>query len=161
MASHCEVQTQGLLFQSLSQCPEHIDLLATWHHQAWGSGSLEERRQRLQKHLGEGAVPSSFIAFLNGQPVGSVSVVHYQRLGETPNSVWIANLYVVEHKRQQGIGEALLRHAEAYAQQLKLSQLFLYATDKETFYQKRGWLVKRRGEFRRQSAVVMYRPIKP
>ncbi|BFM17744.1 GNAT family N-acetyltransferase [Maricurvus nonylphenolicus] len=160
MLSHCEDQAAGLVFQSLSQCPEQLELLATWHHQAWGTGSLDERRQRLQKHLSEDAVPTSFIAFLNGQPVGSISLVHYQRLGESPNSVWIANLYVIEAKRRQGIGEALLRHAEQYARQLLLPQLFLYATDQEAFYQKRGWLVRRRGEFRRQPAAVMFYPLR-
>lgn len=160
MQNHCEEQSAGLIFQPLSQCPEQMELLATWHHEAWGSGSLAERRQRLQHHLGEAAVPTSFIAFLHGQPVGSISLVHYQRLGESPSSVWIANLYVVASKRRQGIGEALLQHAKQYARQLLLPQLFLYTTDQEAYYQKRGWRVRRRGEFRRQPAVVMFYPLR-
>ncbi len=145
--------------RELRDCPQWLDTLAQWHHRAWGSGSLAEREERLQHHLDDTSVPTSFIAFQHQhqtQPVGSISLVHYQRLGEAAGSVWVANLFVEESRRCQGIANRLLEHVITVARQWQLPRLYLYATDQQAFYQKRGWKVKRRGAFRGQPAAVLY-----
>jgi predicted N-acetyltransferase YhbS len=140
----------------LRDCPQWLNTLAQWHHQAWGSGTLEQRVERLQKHLDETSVPTSFVAFHQQQPIASISLVHYQRLGEAVGSVWLANLFVDESRRCQGIANRLLDHAIGVAREWELSTLYLYATDQQAYYQKRGWQVRRRGEFRGQPAAVLY-----
>ncbi len=150
----------GLEICELRDCPQWLNTLAKWHHHAWGSGTLAQRVERLQTHLDDSSVPTSFVAFQQQesglQPVGSISLVHYHRLGEAAGSVWLANLYVEKFLRCQGIASTLLEYAITEARKLGLPMLYLYATDQQAFYQKRGWRVKRRGEFRRQPAAILY-----
>lgn len=154
----------GLEICELRDCPQWLNTLAQWHHRAWGSGTLEQRVERLQKHLDETSVPTSFVAFQQkeeqqqprSQPVGSISLVHYQRLGEAAGSVWLANLFVEESRRCQGIANRLLEYAIGVAREWELPTLYLYATDQQAYYQKRGWQVRRRGEFRGQPAAILY-----
>lgn len=140
----------------LRDCPQWLNTLAQWHHRAWGSGTLEQRVERLQKHLDKSSVPTSFVAFQQQQPIASISLVHYQRLGEAAGSVWLANLFVEESRRCQGIANRLLEYAIGVAREWELPTLYLYATDQQAYYQKRGWQVKRRGEFRGQPAAILY-----
>ncbi len=149
--------------RTLADCPQHLEQVAHWHHQEWRSGTLDQRRQRLLQHLHNPAipdtstpsVPTSFVALFGKTVVASISVVHYQRLGQTTDSLWLANLFVAPECRRQGIGEQMLAHAQHYARQLGVDKVYLYTTNLEQFYRQRGWLPVRRAEFRGEPVVIM------
>lgn len=163
---------------ALIDCPHYLEQVASWHQQEWSCGArigsaqlssvktettLTERRQRLRQHLGGSfnesanyaSVPASFVGFYEDEAVATVSLVHYQRLGQAPDSVWLANLFVVPEYRQQGFGGVMQQHVLDYARTLGHSKVYLYTTDREGFYQQLGWQVVRRAEFRGEPAVIM------
>ena len=49
----------------LSSEPQHIPVLAVWHHQEWAhlnpGGSLEKRIKKMQAYLGDELLPSTFV----------------------------------------------------------------------------------------------------
>lgn len=154
----------SLTIRALSEAPEWLDHVAQWHHQEWIKGraqaksaeakplenngptdalserdSLQKRAQLLLAHCDQGNFPVTFVAFHDGQPVGSASIVYYQFTKSHERSQWLTNVYVLPELRSRGIGEWLVNHACNYAEDKGLSTLKLYTHDQAEFYLKRGW----------------------
>lgn len=146
-----------LTFDELAKYPAWLSTIVQWHQQQWPHQSEHQRRQKLQLHLDQEPFPTTLLAFLEGELVGSVSVVCYQRLGGLAPSYWLANAYVVPNSRRRGIGVKLIEVAEAYAQQHQLSELYLYATDQVGFYRRLGWQSLREKSFKGELATIMRR----
>ncbi|HSX50833.1 MAG TPA: GNAT family N-acetyltransferase [Cellvibrio sp.] len=150
----------------LESHPEFFAQVACWHHQECERQGLKStlalRQQRLVLHVKENAVPKTLIILQRGELVGCVSLVNYtyrssERMPKVSSDapVWLSNLFVVEAKREQGIGSALIDAAKHYAHDLGLSELWLSATDYTEYYQKRGWDIIRRTRLAGRQVNVM------
>lgn len=157
----------------LRRCPEHVSELALWHHEEWLRGreqqedqgaelngfvvgqDIREREHSLRSHLGDGQVPTSFIARCQAGAIGSVSIVSYQFSREQYPKQWLTNLYVLEAYRRQGVGEALLLQAVAFAKDIGLKEMYLYTRDQSLYYQKRGWQFSHQGLVQGQAVDVL------
>lgn len=134
--------------------PECLERVAGWHHQVW----LEEQRARfgqldekvisesfskrckmLRSHLSDDAIPETFLAELDGEVVGSASVVTYQFLSEQARSEWLTNVYVVPDFRCRGIAAKLIDHSCHYAAEQGVAELKLYTSERTAYYRKLGW----------------------
>lgn len=100
---------------------------------------LQRRVAVLRQHLSPSAIPSTFIASLDGEPVGTASLVHYQFTSTQAPSEWLTNIYVVAECRARGIARKLIDHACAFAAEHGVSLLHLYTKDKGVFYLNLGW----------------------
>ncbi|GAB1255970.1 hypothetical protein NBRC116494_04720 [Aurantivibrio plasticivorans] len=122
--------------------PDYLPSLADCHQQEWElDGTVttsEERAQRLQEHLSDEEYPVTWVALDGKQLVGSVSLIHYGNRVST-KSVWLANLFVIEGHREQGIGKQLVDHACAYAFQHGQHRLRLFTPKHKAFYAALGW----------------------
>ena len=150
----------SLLIKPLETLPEHIAIIAAWHHQECERQGLRStlalRRQRLQLHVQHNAIPKTLVAVLAGEPVGCVSLVRYSFSGgETALPVWLSNLFVLEALRRQGIGEALINAAISYVKQLAFTELWLSAADYTDFYHRRGWTVTRQARLGGRDVNIM------
>lgn len=152
--------------ENLAAYPSHIMLVADWHHYEWLRGrhdsrssdseeNLKKRRKVLESHLGNDAIPSTFIALIDKVPVGSASVVYYQFSRNKAKSPWLTNLFVSEEYREQGIGERLLKFACAQAKHAGIAKLSLYTHDQEAFYVKRGWTSLRSGRLQKRPVAIL------
>jgi GNAT superfamily N-acetyltransferase len=137
---------------------DHEDWLARvadWQHNEWliqsrpkvlgdqaGLDALTERRRILQQHLSAEPIPSTFLAVVGEEPVGSISLIQYFS-PHAPERVWVTNLFVLPSFRQQGLGSKLLRSAESFALQQGIQQLYLYTSVTNDFYEQRGWALDR------------------
>lgn len=138
----------------LSNAPDIFSCVAQWHHQECErqglKSTLELRRERLAKHIQSESIPKTFIATLNNELVGCVSLVNYAygrdsvRAKITDSPLWLSNLFVAPKFRHQGIGNQLIEKAKVYAQELKLTELWLTATEFTGYYQKRDWEIARK-----------------
>ncbi|MBK8187216.1 MAG: GNAT family N-acetyltransferase [Cellvibrio sp.] len=138
----------------LSNAPDIFSCVAQWHHQECErqglKSTLELRRERLAKHIQSESIPKTFIATLNNELVGCVSLVNYAygrdsvRAKITDTPLWLSNLFVQPAFRNRGIGNLLIEKAKAYAQELKLTELWLTATEFTDYYQKRNWEIARK-----------------
>ena len=145
----------SLSWTELKASPELLNEVALWHQRAWPHNSLSERLSRLRLHLNDQPIPTTFVAFIDNQAVGSVSLVAYQQMGGIKPSHWVANVFVLESLRRQGIGARLLQKIADYGRQLQLQRLQLYATDHLQFYTQLGWKVESRRDYRQQAAYIM------
>ncbi len=149
----------------LKNSPDYFSQVALWHHQECErqglKSTLELRRERLIKHIQSESIPKTFIATINDELVGCVSLVNYAygrdsvraKITETP--LWLSNLFVQPEYRNRGIGNQLIEKAKAYAQELKLTELWLTATEFTDYYKKRGWEVSRKTRLGGRQVNVM------
>ncbi|NJN84905.1 MAG: hypothetical protein HC802_23205, partial [Caldilineaceae bacterium] len=83
----------------LNSRPELAETVAQWHQNAFGylnpRRTVSERLAKLQTHLGGEAIPTTFVALLDGEPVGCASLVaeDYVYPARTPTP-WLAGVYV-------------------------------------------------------------------
>ena len=124
--------------------------------------SLAIRQQRLLLHVQHSAIPKTIIAYFDKAPVGCVSLVNYTYRTDTsvliPRNfapVWLSNLFVVEERRQQGVGNLLIEAAKKYARDFGANELWLSATEFTDYYQKRGWAVIRKTRLGGRQVNVM------
>jgi predicted N-acetyltransferase YhbS len=139
-----------------SQC---VDQLARWHHAQWSylnpARSLEERKNELARHNAPRQVPTTFVALQNGEPLGSASLVEHDLKRRTDLTPWLASVYVAPDYREQGLGSALVARVVEEAQALGFGTLYLFTTDRESFYGRRGWVTFEQSDCNGASIVLM------
>ncbi len=134
---------QGVRIVPLADHPEALPQLAAWHHAEWGflhpGGTVAEVAAELSGHLGPYRLPTTFVALVDGQAVGSASLIEHD-LPERPDlGPWLASLYVTPEHRRQGIGAALAERVVEEAARLGLPTLYLFTFDREDYYARLGW----------------------
>lgn len=125
---------------------EHRELapgLARWHHAAWSAllpaWTLAEAEAELATHRLRRAIPTTLVAFVDREAVGSVSLLLEDHERITGYSPWLASLYVQPAWRRRGVGAALVERAVAEAAALGVPRLYLYTPDAEAYYRGLGW----------------------
>jgi GNAT superfamily N-acetyltransferase len=125
---------------------DHVDALmqlAHWHHTEWAALmphlTIADRQDRLQASACRGGVPTSFVAVLDGQVVGSASLVGCDLLSHSRFSPWLASLTVAPGHRGRGVGSALSERVAAEAHALGFPEAYLFTFDQQDFYQRMGW----------------------
>jgi GNAT superfamily N-acetyltransferase len=144
---------------------DHLDLVPTiarWHWEEWGhadpDGSLAAWTAGLRRRTRRNQVPTTFVAFEAGTPVGSVTLVENDmpdRAEFAELTPWVAGTYVVESARGRGVGTALMHHAVEEARRMDLERLYLYTSTAETFYEKLGWTTIARAQYEGDDVAVM------
>jgi len=129
--------------EHLAAHPGAIARLAVWHQAEWGflhpGGTVDEVASELQGHLEPGRIPTSFVALVDGEVVGSASLLEHD-LPERPElGPWLASLYVAPAYRRQGIGAALAARMVEEAARLGVPTLYLFTFDREGYYARLGW----------------------
>lgn len=130
----------------LAEHPQHVPLLARWHHDEWGAvlagWSLEIAQAELALHTRGRAIPTTVVAMDGAELLGSCSLLENDDERIRDWSPWLASLYVRPQARGAGVGRALVRRIEAEAAALGVAELYLYTADAMgviDFYQRLGW----------------------
>ena len=143
----------------LGDCPEHIPLLAAWHHAQWSylspATTVEQRIKRLRENTGKMCVPTTFVALEKGMPAGSASLVNLDMSTRQQLSPWLAAVYVSPEYRRRGIGAALVNRIVDEACALSIPTLYLYTPDKMQFYTRLGWREMETVDYRGYKMTVM------
>jgi N-acetylglutamate synthase-like GNAT family acetyltransferase len=160
------IKKSDINIQLLEHFPEHFAQVAAWHHQECERQGLQStiatRQQRLLSHVQHNAIPKTIIALKGKKLLGCVSLVNYRY--QTDNSVlipvnsapiWLSNLFVVDEKRHQGLGNLLIEAAKKYALDFGAIELWLSAAEFTDYYQKRGWEIVRKTRLGGRQVNVM------
>jgi N-acetylglutamate synthase-like GNAT family acetyltransferase len=92
---------------------------------------------------------------MDGKLLGS-SMLLPQDMDSRPYlTPWVAGVYVKREYRSRGIGSALVRRIEAEARSLAVATLYLYTPQTEALYERLGWSIIERCEYRNTNVVVM------
>ncbi len=164
------MQKKGAIkIRLLQTAPDCVAQIAQWHHsECLRQGirsSLAFREQRLRLHMQYGSLPKTIILWVEEELVGCVSLVTYRSHHDqednenyqslSSDEVWLSNLFVVEHKRQQGFGGLLVEAAKKYAIDCHARELWLSASDVTGYYQRRGWTIVRKARLGGRSVNIM------
>ena len=146
----------------------HLDLVplvARWHWDEWGAdygdSSLDVWTTQLARKTRTDGMPCSWIAFVDGEPVGSVAL---ELDGVEPRPELkpdLGGLYVLPRYRSRGIGSALVLACEAAARQFGVEELYLYTESAETLYARLGWETFERMQFKKQPVAIMRKSLTP
>ncbi len=155
----------SLEIRPLCDHPQLLPQLARWHHSEWRkyspSSSLDKRLRRLQRHLNDDPIPQTFVALDQGQLLGSASLVCYQFGPKVVLEPWLSNVFVVENARREGVGNALVAHAEAYAARQGFTVMKLFTADKKAFYLRRGWIEERKARMSGYEVDILSLSLEP
>jgi len=136
-----------------------IPTLANWHYGQWGylnpGVTVEEYVSHLQKHLGRMQIPTTFVALSNEDLLGSASLVKYDMATRMDISPWLASVFVAPDYRNRGVGSLLVERVVEEAKALKVTVLYLFTPDRETFYARMGWSVLERTRYKGEHVVIM------
>jgi GNAT superfamily N-acetyltransferase len=136
----------------LADYPAHISKSARLHFEEWSylrpGESLEERTARLRSSCARNAIPSVVVALGNGELLRSAMLLAHDMDSRPQLTPWLAGVFVKPQCRRKGTGSALVKRIEAEARSLGVSTLYLYTPQTESLYERLGWSVKERCEYR-------------
>jgi N-acetylglutamate synthase-like GNAT family acetyltransferase len=137
--------TAGIDFAWLGEHPDRVPDLAALHHAQWRRllphWTLGEAMHELATHPPRAAIPTTLVAFVDGELAGSVSLLANDDERIRSHSPWLASLLVLPQHRGRGLGAELVRRCVDIAAQLGIDDLFLYTDDAVAFYERLGWRV--------------------
>ena len=134
-------------FRNLYDKPEFLATVAAWAYNEWWSkkpnNTIEVVADAFRAHLSDKSIPLTLVAEFNTVPVGMISLVDHDIGMEHRTDLWpwVAAVYVVPQYRRCGIGLRLLEAILSEARKFKISKLYLYTVDQESFYISSGWEV--------------------
>jgi predicted N-acetyltransferase YhbS len=138
------------------------EVIGRWHWDEWGAedpgGSAELWAQALVAQAGRGQVPTFWVAFLDGSPIGSVALVENDMDTREDLTPWLGGLYVTPAFRGRGVGGQLIQTCQSAAAALGYRTLYLHTVVPD-FYARSGWAVVSKERYKGSGVVVMVRDL--
>jgi len=120
---------------------KHIEEVSFWVWEEWSrnSGStLDDVIYRTKHSICKDRVPQTYIAKLNDELIGTVSLWYNDLITRQDLTPWLASLYIKKEYRGMGIGTLLQNKIIEVAGDLRYENLYLI-TDLENYYERSGW----------------------
>ncbi|MDH3253609.1 MAG: GNAT family N-acetyltransferase [Acidobacteriota bacterium] len=141
---------------------EHVELvpsIAQWQLGEWGhltdSDSLDARIAMLNDRLNRDRVPLVLVALSGSAPIGTVSLLDNDLAARPQLRPWLAQLFVPEELRRQGIGTALVHRGIEEAWKLDFDHLYSVTWDHESLAKSSGWELVEHVDTAGKRAAVM------
>lgn len=131
----------NIQIKHLKNCPEYLETIATWIYNEWWTDkpemSIAKMKELLKMATSESEIPLSLIAFIDGEPVGTVNFIESDNSEFPELKPWLAALLVNPTFRKQGVGSALVNECIRCAKNLNINELYL-GTDIPQYYESFG-----------------------
>jgi GNAT superfamily N-acetyltransferase len=123
--------------------PDLAALTARWRWEAFFRDSgrpLDDILADAQKTAAAAQLmPRTFVLLMEGEPVGTASLVAHD-LEERPDlTPWLAGVFVVPHARGRGYAARLVAAVEQAAAAAGIPMIWLYTSKAERIYAQAGW----------------------
>ena len=119
-----------------------FDKICEWIYNWWGirnNVSYEAVKCNLEHCLCKEKLPQTFVALIDGDPVGMYQLSMSDDLDSRPDIYpWLINVYVDEKFRGRSVCRNLMNTVKENAKKANLTELFLY-TKHIGLYEKFGW----------------------
>lgn len=124
-------------------CPEALPFVAEQLFNQWFSSRPGWTLEGLLAQMRQGkndAIPVGLVAFIDGEPAGTVSLLEkdLEECGDL--RPWLAGLLVFPKYRERGAGRALVEDLMRVAEQLGEREVYLW-TEIPALYAKFGWQI--------------------
>lgn len=153
-----------LIFDCITNHPQHIPLIAQWHQNEWQHISphlsTALRIRQYSEYSAAVAIPSCILALVNDHPAGSASLVESDMETHLHFQPWLASVFVHDDYRHQGIATQLIERCIDNARHLGVETLYLFTPDQTIFYQNRGWKLIESTEYHNEKVDIMAYNIK-
>jgi GNAT superfamily N-acetyltransferase len=127
----------------LADHDDFVPILAQWFYQEWGwivpTFTLQHFEEELRQRQNRDRLPLAVVAFCNGRPIATASLVLHEMETHLHYLHWIAGVYTLPEYRRRGIGSQLVEFAVAEAKHLEVRELYLYTRGSESLYASLGW----------------------
>ena len=118
---------------------KYLNTVSSWIWNEWEKDLSILYVEYTTKHSSQkNDIPQTFVALLDGKPVGTVALWRNDLRCRQDLYPWMACLYVQEEHRKRGIGTILQDFAIEQAKKLGYKSLYLF-TDLNGYYEKNGW----------------------
>jgi predicted N-acetyltransferase YhbS len=117
--------------------------------------SAEQERRSLETFTSDQRKQVALIAKRDGIPVGTCLLVPSEIDPNHSLTPWLAGLLVAPEHRRQGAGEILVRSIEEQARKRGFSRLYLYSDDAIGYYERFGWHVVDRTNWKGFDTALM------
>jgi N-acetylglutamate synthase-like GNAT family acetyltransferase len=135
-----------LTFEPLQDDPRTIYIVASWNQAYWGTQypdifDGDDFQSEFEAHAKNTEdLPRTFIAKLNGEVAGVITIESEPALDGWDFSPWVSNLYVSEEARDQGVGNYLLEMALVKLKELNYEKAYIWTdASNEEYYTRRLW----------------------
>lgn len=119
--------------------PELAERLVAHWHLVVPELTFEARVRKLSAHLNRDMLPIAWVAFDAPLLYGTASLRTHDLEGREDLTPWLGGVFVIAEHRGKGIGAALCRVVEAKAHSIGFRDLYLFSTDKQSWYRSMGW----------------------
>jgi GNAT superfamily N-acetyltransferase len=153
----------GNLIVRIADRPDLVPTVAQWlWHEWWRDDgeSLEATRSAVAASVSASGPPQTFVLLVNGEPVGTASLVAHD-LDERPElTPWLAGVFVIPEARGRGHVMHLIRAVEDACRSAGIGTVWLFTADAERVYARAGWhsveVIERQG---RRPVTLMRRDL--
>ena len=144
---------------NLKDEPEHISLLAKWHHREWSylnPGKTEaQRAEKMKCYLGDNFVPSTYLLKNGSSIIGSAAVIESDMDTHSELTPWLASVYVHPDYREQGAGSKLVQYVMDQCKRNAIKTFYLFTPGQAKFYERLGWKTLKTEEYRGTLVTIM------
>lgn len=143
-------------------CPEVLPLVAQRVFEQWFSttpGYSADAMLARMRGGRERELPIGLVAFFDGEPAGTVSLLERDLKEPTTLRPWLAGLLVFPEFRKAGVGSKLVRAVEQNAALVSEREVYL-VTEIPEYYERMGWTITGPSALD-ESAVIMRREVVP
>lgn len=84
-------------------------------------------------------MPRTFVLLIEGEPVGTASLVAHDLEARPDLTPWLAGVFVVPHARGRGYAARLVAAVEQAAAAAGIPMIWLYTSKAERIYARVGW----------------------
>lgn len=145
---------------------EVLPVVASWIYREWSFLYVGKTRhyveEFLRQRLDTRRMPLTMVAFVEGKPVGTVSLKESDMESRPYLTPWVTSLYVVPRWRGKGIGAGLMHAVERKAVRMGKHQLFLFTADAglaARFYHPLGWKIKEHTSYYSYPVIIMEKDV--
>ena len=118
-----------------------LAICARWRANAFSvlQASFEEELRSLELFACDQTNGVALVAKADGEPIGTCLLVESEIEPNHDVSPWLAGLFVAPERRRRGAGAILVRAIEDQARRRESSRLYLYTSAAVGFYERLGW----------------------
>ena len=123
---------EDLQITRLPDDPDLVRTLSDWHQAEWGHLSARTTADRRAEFAEHGAgIPQTRVAFLEGRPVGTASLLSSDMDIHPELTPWLASVFVIPEQRRRRIGYQLVRTIMEEGARLGVGTMYLFTEDRE------------------------------
>jgi predicted N-acetyltransferase YhbS len=138
-----------------------LAICARWRANAFSvlQASFEQELRSMELFASDQRHGVALVAKADGEPIGTCLLTESEIEPNHDVSPWLAGLFVVPERRRKGAGAVLVRAIEDQARQRGSSRLYLYTSDAVLFYERLGWEVLDRTNWKGFDTALMVRDL--